>query len=300
MRYDIYLSVIIQLTRRNSLVEHVFKELLIVAAQPKQFSGSACSKLCGFVENCSKSSSPELKGFAFAEETSMKLFNYFIDWNEQDSHRSMRLVLDYLVSAIIWNPDAKIGKSIKNRILNDTISVITLQATKPSTKSSMIAIDHLIQKNVVYLSEVLDVYERLQGSSYDQGAAWDSFISRVFAWMELQYVWTVAGKLLVTILTQPWYQDDKLSRHHPSTWHKFFASGLDNNLDLLEPVKVYVFMPLFRTDPASTLVYLHELTSLQKLTSTDTGGWDLNAMIWVAMLEAGKKTGVVGEPDHGK
>ncbi|KAI3337391.1 hypothetical protein HD806DRAFT_543046 [Xylariaceae sp. AK1471] len=280
------------------LVEHVFKELLIVAAQPKQLSGSACSKLCGFVENCSKSTSSALKRFAFTQETSMKLFNYFIEWNEQDSHRSMRLVLDYIVSAITWNPDGDTGKLIKNSILNDTISVITLQASKPSTKSSMIAIDHLIQKKVVYLSEVLNVYQHLQGGSSDRGATWDSFISRVFAWMELRYVWTVAGKLLVTILTQPWYQDDTFSKHHPNTWHKFILSGLKNNLELLESVKVYVFMPLFRTDPTSALLYLNELTLLQKLTTTDSRGWDLNAMLWVAMLEAGKKTGVVGEPDH--
>jgi hypothetical protein len=256
--------------------------------------------LCGFVENCSESASLALKRFAFAQETSMKLFNYFIEWNEQDSHRSMRLVLDYIVSAIIWNPNADSGKSIKNGILNDTISAITLQASKPSTKSSMIAIDHLIQKKVVYLSEILDVYQQLHGASSDQGTAWDSFVSRVFAWMELQHVWTVAGKLLVTILTQPWYQGDKFLRHSPNTWHRFILGGLKNNLELLEPVKVYVFMPLFRTDPTSTLVYLNELTALQKLTTTDNQGWDLNARLWVAMLEAGKKTGVVGEPDHGQ
>ncbi|KAJ2988032.1 hypothetical protein NUW58_g4189 [Xylaria curta] len=261
------------------LAEHVFQELLFNAAKPKQSSGNACSKLCGFVDNCSKSASPALKGFAFAQATSMRLFNYFIEWNEQDAHRSMRLVLDHIVSSITRNPDAE-------------------TTTRPSTKSSMIAIDHFLQKKVVYLGEVLDVYQRLRQDTSEQGAAWDSFISRVFAWMELQYVWTVAGKLLVTILTQPWNQNDKISRHHPDTWHKFILGGLKTNLELLEPIKVYIFIPLFRADPTSTLVYLNELTALQKLTTNDREGWDLNAMLWVALLEAGKKTGVVGEPNN--
>lgn len=283
----------------DSLVEHVFKELLSIAAQPKQFSGSACSKLCGFVELCSKSGSSVLKNFAFAQETSIKLFNYFIEWNEQDSHRSMRLVLDYIVSAIRWNPDANTAKSIKKSILDDTISVITLQASRPSTKSSMIVLDHLIQKKVVYLGEVISHYQRIQGDTSNGENSWDSFIVRVFAWMESQNVWTVAGKLLVTILTKSWYQDDESSRHQPETWHRFILGGFKNNLELLEPIKVYIFIPLFKSDPISTLTYLNRLTSLQKLTINNSRSWDLNAVLWVALLEAGKKTGVVGEPDDG-
>ncbi|KAI1353162.1 putative death-receptor fusion protein-domain-containing protein [Xylaria sp. FL0043] len=281
---------------QSSLAENIFERLLSYASQPKQSSGASCSKLCGFVENCSKSTSPVLKRFAFAYATSMKLFNYFIEWNEQDAHRSMRLALDYIISSVMWNPDVEISKAIRDSILNDTVSVITLQASRPSTKSCMIALDHFLQKKVIYLGEVLQVYQRLHAGS--QETTWGSFISQVFAWMELQYVWTVAGKLLVTILTQPWYRDDDSSRHHPDTWHKFILSGLEANYELLEPIKVYIFMPLFRADPKSTLVYLNELTSLQKLTTNDSQGWDLNAMVWVALLEAGKKTGVVGEPNN--
>ncbi|KAI1429341.1 putative death-receptor fusion protein-domain-containing protein [Xylaria sp. FL1777] len=282
---------------QSSLVEHVFEGLLSHASQPKQSSGNACSKLCGFVEDCSKSASPMLKSFAFGQATSMRLFSYFTEWNEQDAHRSMRLVLDYIVSSIMWNPDMEISKSIKNSILHDTVSVITLQASRPSTKSSMIALDHFLQKKAVYLGEILHIYQHLRADMRE--ATWDSFISQVFAWMELQNVWTVAGKLLVTILTQPWHRDDKSSRHHPDTWHKFISNGLKSNYELLEPIKIYVFMPLFRADPTSTLTYLNKLTSLQKLTTNDGQGWDINAMLWVALLEAGKKTGVVGEPNHG-
>ncbi|KAK5627756.1 hypothetical protein RRF57_003471 [Xylaria bambusicola] len=280
-----------------SLAEVVFEELLSNAAQPKQSSGSACSKLCGFVDHCSKSTSSALRSFAFTEATGVKLFNYFIDWNEQDAHRSMRLVLDYLVISIIYNPDVEISKSIKTAILRNTVLVITLQASRPSTKSSMIALDHLLQKKAVYLGEVLHTYQHLCGDIH--GATWDSFISRVFEWMEFQNVWTVAGKLLVTILTQLWYQDDESSRHHAKTWHKFILNGVKANREILESVKVYLFMPLFKADATSTLMYLNDLTSIQKITSNDSQGWDINAMIWVALLEAGKRTGVIGEPDHG-
>ncbi|KAI1268651.1 hypothetical protein F5Y18DRAFT_376294 [Xylariaceae sp. FL1019] len=283
----------------KSLAEHIFGELLIIASKPKQLSGSACSKLCGFIESCSKSLSNVLKDFAFSEVTVRRLFDFFIEWNEQDAHRSMRLVLDYVVLAIKLNPDPAIGSSIRTNILNDTISVITLEASKPSTKSSMIALDHLIATKVVYLSEVLSHYQTLTEDVLRHDAGWDTFVSRVFAWMDSQNVWTAAGKLLATILTQPWYEDGSDTKHNPDAWHDFISKALQTNLDLLEPIKVYLLMPLCRADPVATLAYIDMLTKTQKLTANDTHGWNLDAMLWVAMLEAGKKTGIVSDPVNG-
>ncbi|KAI0201484.1 putative death-receptor fusion protein-domain-containing protein [Astrocystis sublimbata] len=280
---------------QSSLAAQIFEDLLSMAAQPRQFSGSACSKMCGFVENCSKSASSELSDFAFAHARSIQLFNYFIEWNEQDAHRSMRLALDYIVSSIRFNPDVETSKTIKHSMIFNTVSVMTLEASKPSTKSSMIALDHFLQKKVIYMSEVLEIYNLLHDSFESEQ---DSFVSRIFAWMENQTLWTVAGKLIVTMFTQPCFRDDKLSKPHPNTWHKPILAGLSANPELLEAIKVYIFIPLFRTDPTSTLTYLDELTSLQRLTTNDSESWDLNAMLWVALLEAGKKTGVVAEPDY--
>ncbi|KAI1331267.1 hypothetical protein F5Y16DRAFT_395706 [Xylariaceae sp. FL0255] len=281
-----------------SLAQRLFQELLDLASRPKQSSGNACSKLCGFVENCSRSASGGLLEFAFAEETTGKLFDYFIEWNEQDAHRSMRLVLDFIVFSIKSNPDQDVAKSIKSAMLRDTVSIITLEASRPSTKSSMIALDHLIQKKIVYLGEVLSVYQNLQGDASNLNATWDSLISRVFAWMELQYVWTVAGKLIVTVFTHPWYPDNEEPRHNTDTWYDSIVKSLKTNIELLEPIKVYVFMPLFTTDPTASLVFLKKMTSLQKLTANVVHSWDLNAMIWVALLEAGRKMGVISDPDN--
>ncbi|KAI0166428.1 hypothetical protein GGR57DRAFT_496690 [Xylariaceae sp. FL1272] len=275
----------------ESLAEHILSELLTIASKPKQLSGSACSKLCGFVENCAKSKSDVLKNFAFSGATVRRLFDFFIEWNEQDAHRSMRLVLDYVVLAIKLNPDPATASSIRTDILNDTISVITLEASKPSTKSSMIALDHLITTKVVYLGEVLSHYQNLMKGVLGHDAGWDTFVSSVFAWMDLQNVWTAAGKLLATIFTQPWYPDRKDSKHNPGAWHAFISRALQTKLELLEPIKVYLLIPLCKADPAATLAYVDMLTKIQKLTASDTQGWNLDAMLWVAMLEAGKKTG---------
>ncbi|KAI1417846.1 hypothetical protein F5Y13DRAFT_201368 [Hypoxylon sp. FL1857] len=277
------------------LWQALFQELLICAEKPKQSSGNACVKLHGFVEQCSKSTKPALRDFAFAESTALRLFDFFMEWNEQDSHRSMRLVLDFLAYSISNNPTPEVGASVKETILDNTISTITQQSSRPSVKSAMVALDHFIQKKLVYLCRILEIYRNLHGLPADNDALWDAFIAKIFTWMELHYVCPVAGKLLVTIFTSSWFEDRNI-KHQPETWHKFIYSGLQMNIDYLEPIKLYIFVPLFKADRAGSLAYLHHLSLLQRLTSKDNNRWDLNSMLWLAMLEAGKKIGVVDEP----
>lgn len=272
---------------------------MICASRPKQSSGNTCGKLYGFVEQCSKSSKPALRNFAFAESTALRLFDFFMEWNEQDSHRSMRLVLDFLVYFISNNPIPDIGTSVRDIILANTISTITQQSSRPSVKSTIAALDHFIQKKLVYLHSILEIYKDINNLPLDGIALWDSFIAEIFTWMELHHICSVAGKLLVTIFTNSWYEDRDV-RHNPESWHGFIHKALQTNIDYLEPIKLYIFVPLFKTDRIGSLIYLQRLFSLQTLNSHESNGLDSNSMLWLAMLEAGKKVGVVDEPGRGK
>lgn len=277
----------------------MFQELLLGAAKPRQSSGNACVKLYGFVEQCSKSTKNALRDFAFAENTALRLFDFFMEWNEQDSHRSMRLVLDYLAYSITKNPTQEVGTSISSLILDNTLSTITQQSSRPSIKSAMLALDYFVQKKLVYLDHVLEIYRQIHGLPSNEDMLWGAFIAKIFAWMGLHYVCPIAGKLLVTIFTSPWHEERDL-RHQPEIWHQFIRNGLQMNLEYLEPIKLYIFVPLFKTDRTGSLTYLHHLTSLQRLAGNDSSTWDINSMLWLAMLEAGKKVGAVDEPGHGK
>ena len=117
--------------------------------------------------------------------------------------------------------------------------------------------------------------------------------------MELQHVCPVAAKFLVTIFTTPWDKTGN-DRFYPEAWHKFLCAGLEANIDFLEPVKLYVLMPLFKCDRDQAVKYLADLFALQSITTQGQTDLDLNSTIWLATLEAGKKTGVVGEPITGK
>ncbi len=283
----------------NRQTDVIFQELLENASKPKHLSGNTCAKLCGFLEQCSKSSSHVLRTFAFSEDTALRLFDFYVEWNEQDSPRSMRLVLDFLAYSISNNPITENGVAIKSRILQDTVTMITRQSSKPSVKSAMSYIEYVVQRNIVYLSDVLESYREVHNLALDSEIPWDDFVSQLFNWMELQYVCSVAGKLIVTVFTSPWRQAES-NRFHSDSWHRFIYEALQANLELLEPIKLYVFIPLFRVDKAESLRYINHLSSLQRLTTRESTEWDLNSMLWLAMLEAGKKAGVVDEPGTGR
>ncbi|KAI1212980.1 putative death-receptor fusion protein-domain-containing protein [Annulohypoxylon truncatum] len=277
------------------LWQAVFEELILCASRPKQSSGNTCGKLYGFVEQCSRSSKPVLRNFAFAESTALRLFDFFMEWNEQDSHRSMRLVLDFLVFFISNNPAPEVGVSVRDTILNNTISTITQQSSRPSVKSAIAALDHFIQKKLVYLYSVLEIYREINNLPSNETRLWDSFVAKIFTWMELHHICSIAGKLLVTIFTNSWFEDRDV-RHSPESWHEFIYKALQMNTDYLEPIKLYIFVPLFKADRNGSLIYLQRLYSLQTLNCHDSNGLDHNSMLWLAMLEAGKKVGVVDDP----
>lgn len=280
------------------MARDVFAGLLGIASKPKQSSGNACAKLCGFVEQCSKSSSSELSHFAFAKRTSFDLFDFFVEWNEQDQHRAMRTVLDVLNIAITQNPDPVLGGIIKSKILTDTVEMMTLQSTRPAVKSAITALDHFLQKKLLYLPAVLEIYRDVHRNDRSLTVNWDSFIAKIFEWMELQYVWPIAGKLLVTIFTCPWDEAGN-QRFSPDAWHKFLRQGLAVNVEYLEVVKLYVLMPIFKSDNDQAMKYLDLLFSLQNITSEDRSDLGLDSILWLAALEAGKKVGAVGEPSDG-
>lgn len=209
----------------------------------------------------------------------------------------MRLVLDFLRSSISRNRQPENGEAIKTRLLNDIVSFITLKSVKPSVKSAFMALDYFLQKRIFYLPDVIDTYQHIHGISEDQLASWNTFVAKIFDWMIMKHLSPVAGKLLATIFSTVWSEQHD-TRFLPDAWHKFLSAGLSTDMELLEPIQIYILMPLYMSDKAQVLKYLELLSSLQTLTK-DQSDLDVTSMIWLAALEAGKKVGIVGEPLSG-
>ncbi|EKJ75089.1 hypothetical protein NXS19_011936 [Fusarium pseudograminearum] len=286
-----------------SWAQSIFTKLLEGAAQPRGSSGNSCVKLCGFVEQSSKSQSQSLRLWAYSRDVTIKLFNFYVEWNESDNHRSMKLVLDLLPQLIRRNPDEQAGQATKAAILDNLVSVVTGKSSKPLAKSAIKALDHLLTKDIVTLDEIRSSYVTLQqkNNSNDPLDAWKPFIFELFHWMTLHFVCPTAGRFIVSLYRGLRSQDQQDTQVQLSieTWHKWLLEAVNEEPSILESVKNYIFLPLFKADKAEALGFLKRMNENEAVSAGDEIDLNLPALLQLAALEIGKKVGLVEEPALG-
>lgn len=275
-----------------------FTELHGDAAQPKSVSANACVRLCGFVEQASKSQSTDIQQWAFSYDVVEKLFTFYIEWNEYDHHRSMRLVLDLIAHLLQKNPQPDQSAKTKKTLLDNLISIIVGRSTKPVAKSAIKTVEHFVSKNVFALEDIRKCYESYyEGTETNPLAVWRSFVSHLFQWMRLHFVSPAAGKFIVCL-----YRYLRQGYDGPSAvpsvgdWHSWLLDFLTKEPLLVERIKNYIFIPLFKIDRAETLLFLQRMNELRPVSETSKETVDTAALLQLAALETGKKVGLVDEP----
>ncbi|KAG5930390.1 hypothetical protein E4U42_001636 [Claviceps africana] len=279
----------------------LFERLLRDASQPKSVSGQACVRLCGLADQASASNSENLRQWAFSEDVTSKLFNFYIEWNESDNHRSMKLVLDVVAQSILKNPDREEASRLKQSILETLVSIIIGRSTKPVAKSAIKTVDHLLSKGVVTLRDINSTYMHFREDLRGSGAVevWRNFMSELFHWMKLHFVCPTAGRLAVTIY-RFWRQDESGdSILSIEVWHQWLLDFLTEEPALLESIKNYIFLPLFKADRSEALRFLRHISQDRAVSGSADVNMDIPALLQLAALETGKRIGLVEEPAIG-
>uniref|UniRef100_A0A0D2XDB7 DUF2428 domain-containing protein n=1 Tax=Fusarium oxysporum (strain Fo5176) TaxID=660025 RepID=A0A0D2XDB7_FUSOF len=285
---------------QSSWAQSIFTRLLESASQPRGASGNSCVKLCGFVEQSSKSQSQSLKLWAYSRDVTIQLFNFYVEWNESDNHRSMKLVLDLLPQLIRRNPDEKAGQETKSTILDNLVLIVTGKSSKPLAKSAIKALDHLLAKDIVTLDEIRSSYVTLQqkDTSKNPLEVWKSFIFELFHWMTLHFVCPTAGRFIVCVYRGLRSQDQRETSGQLSieTWHRWLLEAINEEPSILEPIKNYIFLPLFKADKSEALGFLKRMNEHEAVSAGHEIDINLPALLQLAALEIGKKVGLVEEP----
>lgn len=250
-----------------------------------------------------KSKNESLRQWALSEETAHDLFNYYIEWNEKDQHRSMRLVLDLLSTIIIQTTDVKARESLKVEFMTTLVSIVARKSMRPLVKSCMSALTHFMTKAVISLKDIEGQYQiaRPELTGRPSIDLWRHWVSEIFRWMELHYICPVAGKFLVTIFSELLASSKDSSRGGKVDFdvvimRHWLESALCTNPDILESVKNYVLAPLFKSDRELSVALLKELNSSRRDDSVNNAGTDTAALLHLAALEVGKKSSIVDDP----
>ncbi|KAK2595751.1 hypothetical protein QQS21_006577 [Conoideocrella luteorostrata] len=285
----------------KSYAVFLFEKLLKDAAQPKSVSGHACVRLCGLVDQASKSLTSDLKQWAFSQDVTLTLFNFYIEWNESDNHRSMKLVLDLVAQLLQKNPNKEEVSKIKKGITNNLVLIVIGRSTKPVAKSAIKTLDHFLSKDVINLDDIKSTYAsfRPELNSQDSVEVWRNIMAHLLHWMRLHFVCPAAGRLVV-IMYRYWRQ----GRHEgvvPSidAWHQWLLDFLAEEPALLESIKNYIFLPLFKLDRSEALKFLSRMNEDQAVSGASDMNMAVPALLQLAALETGKRVGLVEEPAFG-
>lgn len=227
------------------------------------------------------------------------MFNFYIEWNESDNHRSMKLVLDLVPKLLRKNPDHEIARSAKRVVLDSLVSIIVGKSSKPLAKSAIKALDHFLTKSIFTLEEIRVTYVSLlrEKCPSDNLQVWRSFVAELFHWMRLHFVCPTAGRFIMTLYR--YLQRDSSEKavdFSIEVWHQWLLEALSNEPSLLESIKTYIFLPLFKVDRGEALQFLKRMNEHEAISASASIDLNLPALLQLAALETGKRVGLVEEP----
>jgi hypothetical protein len=282
-------------------------DLLCKATQPHHVSGNACTKLCRFIEQCKTSKFANIREVAFSGKTLLDLFNFYIEWNEKNQHRSMRQVLELLASLFSLQPVEEISLSVKESLLRRLVSIITHQDAQSLVKPAFKSLEYFLGKRIISTDSLISCFQDLRVfsdvSTNDRVAEpvifRDLLIGDVFEWLALPDTSAAAGKLLVTLFIAL----GSLSRESPNQapgqtvlWQQWIRDGLNKYPETLENVKNYLFVPLFKLDRFGSLSFLGNLNNQESISDLKSDDLEAHYLLLLAATDVGKKSGLVEEP----
>ncbi|RDA89725.1 hypothetical protein CP533_6846, partial [Ophiocordyceps camponoti-saundersi (nom. inval.)] len=269
----------------------LFAKLLGEAKQPKCTSGQACPKLVGLVSKSLASRSSQLRDWAFSKSVTLDLFHFYVDWDESDRHRSVKLLLDLIAQSLMKNPDRDEGAQTKQCIVDSLITTVTGRSVKPAAKSAMTCLDYLIKSHTITLSDMFSSYSthRKELTQLNDCDVWRQCITDLFRWIRLHFVSLSAGRLVVSIY-RCWRQDNSQTLEVPSveTWFGWLVEFTSKDPTLIDPIKNHILFPLFRDDR------LEGLRFLDKVNEAFSAHHHIdNTVFYLAALESGTRAGLV-------
>lgn len=246
-----------------------------------------------------------MRQWAFRDQTARDLFDYYLEWNEKDQHRSMRLVLDIVSTLIMKNPNAQVRELLKADFLSVLVSIISKRSVRPVVKSCISSLTQFLTKSVFTLDDLARQYGSVRPDLAGEPTVtlWQEWVIEIFNWMELHYICPVAGKFLVIVFSNLFRKDSVADSGRTnstgfdiSILRQWLEAAISDNLDNLENVKNYLLANMFKSDRGLSIALLKELSRRGPEQRTSGADEDVTALLHLAALEIGKKSSIVDEP----
>lgn len=213
----------------------------------------------------------------------------------------MRQIIELVSSLINKNPRPSTKQDIKNAILHRDLLIVCHKDAQPLVKPAFKSLESFVTKRTVNSQDLLQAYRNvIEGRSvyendpgFDGQESWDGLIAEAFSWMSLPDVSPAAGKFLVTVFRAVRGTQHNDDLNFTVLWHRWIQEGLEKVPESLENVKYYLFPPLFKLDRPGSIRFLQDLNDAKLGLKTNETALDAQALLYLAAIDIGKKTGLV-------
>ena len=246
---------------------------------------------------CSKSEAASLQRWASSEAVVTQLFESYIEWDESDQRRSAKALLD-LVIQLLKDSQKQIGRETTTMvILRDLISVIRGTSTKPIIKAAIKACESFLAKGVMSVRSFGDIYlnSMPHGSALKEQEMWSKIFAELLQWTRVHTVCPIAGKFVVSLYRALRERRSEEFFLEVGVFKQWLLELLSQDPTMLEPMRNYIFGPLFKGDRQEAMSFLHSL-DMSNLQTEGDQDLHLPQLFQLAAFEAGKRVGLVEEP----
>ncbi|KAK2070621.1 hypothetical protein P8C59_005100 [Phyllachora maydis] len=163
-----------------------------------------------------------------------------------------------------------------------------------------------LTKKLVGIDDLAQAFREVEPSAGSAGEvdSWRALIARLFSWMAFSNLCPITGKVIIQLYSemakvaktvQPGTTCDVFSVVHFKGW---LLDASVEHPDILEDIRHYVLTPLFKSDKTSALELLCLFNSRLESLASAGPGLDTALLLQLAVLQTGKKTGLVSDPDE--
>jgi len=212
------------------------------------------------------------------------------------------MVLDILVNSLSHNPCQEASFAIKEHLIETLVLIITRKYPKLMIKSGLQCLDYLFGKKTILVEDLVCKYKQLSPPFSDASAPliWRTLTMHLFSWMDLSYISPLTGKSIIHIfrgLCQvPDNTTPEVAGFPVEMWLGWIQDALVRSPGILEDVKNYVLVPVFKTDKPTALILLQNYNRADSLAYPEHQSTDVEFMLQLATLDLGKRFGLVEEP----
>jgi hypothetical protein len=270
--------------------------------------------LCGFIEQCSSSSLPELRDIAFTPTPWTKAFDIFLTRSERHKSKPVRRLLLALTDSLLKQPQEATRKLLTRHAVSHAVVAICKQQGIANIKSAIQGLEHLTHKGVVTAVEIVgfvtprfentraiedfsstSLADREARTLTNSDAQWirlvQKFTLSVLGWVQYPDCAPAAGRFLATFFTSLNADKDDPAKlifkeQELPLWISPVKEALERHPELFEAFEYHILPGLLHLSPNDTSAFLSTLR-LDEIARGDAGSStiaDLHLCILVAKV----------------